>query len=97
MDASASPQERGRSGPARDQDREARLLFMRRLIHDLNNALSVITINVGLMQEEAQDDETRELLDEIAKAVQQSATLTTQLRRIVMETSESLPTQDLHR
>ena len=42
--------ERARFDAGPDMERLSRLQFMRRLVHDLNNALSVITVNAGLLQ-----------------------------------------------
>jgi hypothetical protein len=69
--------------------REARLLLMRQLIHDLNNALSVISVNVTLLARgDGNREQAAELLEEVARAGARASTLTGQLRRCVAESSD---------
>jgi hypothetical protein len=80
-----------------EPEREERLVFMKRLIHDLNNALSVITIDVGLLQAEGGGrgpEDATELFDEMADAAAKASLLTGQLRRCVTEAVDSLPDVD---
>lgn len=77
------------------EEREDRLVFMKRLIHDLNNALSVVTINVGLLRDDpAQSDDTTDLVEEIAEAASKASGLTGQLGRLVNEARDSFPNVD---
>jgi hypothetical protein len=81
--------------PARSRDtkqkREMQLVFMRRLVHDLNNALSVITIDAGLLRADAaESDPALELLGEVADAAAKAASLSNQLSRCLNEAIESL-------
>jgi len=78
--------------PGPGSEREDRLRFMRRLVHDLNNSLSIITIDMGLMRTDggfpAPDEE---LLKEIADAALKASRLTGLIGRCLNELVESLP------
>jgi hypothetical protein len=81
-----------RSAIGSRREQESTLIFMRRLVHDLNNALSVITIDAGLLRVEAAEaDSVVELVDEVQEAAARASTLAGQLRRCVSEVLESLP------
>ena len=87
--------ESARAEAQRVSERLERLIFMKRLIHDLNNSLSVITVDVGLLRtQQARDDLVAELLQEMTEAAAKASTLTGQLRRLVNEAVESLPDRD---
>lgn len=73
-------------------ERQDRLRFMKSLVHDLNNALSVITIDMALIRDGARPAGSEDdLLDEIAQAATQASRLTGQIGRLVTELVESLP------
>ena len=77
MDSSPTPVTPEPAPGASEADgHEARMLLMRQLIHDLNNALSVITINVTLLgQDDCDEEEAADLLQEVARAGAKASTI----------------------
>lgn len=79
----------GAVGPRADH-----LRVMKRLVHDLNNTLSVVSVNVALLQsgrDVSVADDQAEAIDEAALAAKRAATLTSQISRCISEMSDALP------
>lgn len=74
-----------------DLSAEERLASLRRLVHDLHNALSVVSINSALMGGGVHPDEHADMLEEIRDSSMSAAAILRQMRRYIGDKKDFRP------